>query len=189
MFVTEPFQQEYLDCLNKKSTSQCRDLEPEPLESTDVTFGVAVYEYWAPAVAEVNDERIGALASADGVDYLLDQVVSADPGDPQVSATVPADSGRHLVSVVSGFTDEAVACGSAANGRKEEQACLPVLGLRIGDRTVLLERGEFGDYPMIGGAHGVFQVPAGAEQDIVLAVASGEPTGIEFSLLVFEETP
>ncbi len=189
MFVTEPFRQEYLDCLDKKSTAECRDLQPEPLESADVTFGVSVYEYWAPAAVEVSDERIGALAVADGVDYLLDQVVSADPGEPQLAATVPADSGRHLVSVVSTFTDEAVACGTAANSRKEEEACLPVLGLRIGDRTVLLERGEFGDYPMIGGTHGVFQVPAGAEQDIVVAVASGEPTGIEYSLLVFEESP
>ena len=190
IFVTGPLRQGYLDCLDKKSTSECRDLEPEPLGSADVTFGVSVYEYWAPAVAEVAGERIGALASADGVDYVLRDVVSFEPGQPGVSATLPATSGRHLVSVIDQYTAETVACATAGakKGREEELACLPVLELVIGDRTVLLDRGEFGDYPMIGGPHGLFRVPVG-ERRIEARVASGPPDGSEYALLVFEERP
>ena len=190
IFVTGPLRQGYLDCLDKKSTSECRDIEPEPFGSADVTFGVSVYEYWAPAVAEVAGERIGALASADGVDYVLRDVVSFEPGQPGVSATLPATSGRHLVSVVDQYTAETVACATAGakKGREEELACLPVLELVIGDRTVLLDRGEFGDYPMIGGPHGLFRVPVG-ERRIEARVASGPPDGSEYALLVFEERP
>ena len=190
MFVSEAFEQDYLDCLDKRSPAECRDLEPEPLASTDVTFGVSVYEYWAPAVAEVAGERVGARASAEGVEYVLSEVLEFEPGEPGVSATLPATGGRHLVSVVDKYTAETIACATAGakEGREEELACLPVLELRIGSRTVLLERGEPGDFPRLISPHGLFRVPVG-ERRIVVRVASGPPDGSEYALLVFEERP
>jgi len=190
MFVSAPFTRAYLDCLSKKSTAECRDYEPQPLESTDATFGVSVYEYWARAVAEVAGQRIGALASANGVDYVLSDVVNFEPGQSGVSATLPNGSGRHLVSVVDKYTAETIACATAGarEGREEELACLPVLELRIGSRTVLLERGEFGDFPRLVSPHGLFRVPVG-ERRISVGVASGPPDGSEYALLVFQERP
>ena len=82
MFVVGPLLKQHRACFNQKSPPECLTVEPplEPLVSTDVEFGISVYEHWAPAVAEVAGEAVGALASIDGADYLLSQVVQG-PGD------------------------------------------------------------------------------------------------------------
>ena len=189
MFVSEAFEQDYLDCLDKRSPAECRDLEPEPLASTDVTFGVSVYEYWAPAVAEVAGERVGARASAEGVEYVLSEVLEFEPGEPGVSATLPATGGRHLVSVVDKYTAETIACATAGAEEGREEAGLPArpgAADRQPDRAARARRTR--RLPEAHQPPRLFRVPVG-ERRIVVRVASGPPDGSEYALLVFEERP
>ena len=188
MFVTGPIPQRHLDCFRKKSPPDCKYLTPRlvPLASTDVTFGVSVYEYWAPSVATVAGFDVSARASAHGTDYVLSQVLTPGPDQHGLSAALPATDGDRIVAVLDSHTDALVECMRAAPSDVDSEQCRPVLELRIGDRTVPLERGESGDLDMLGAPHGFFRVPTG-DQEVGVRVASGDPEHIDFALVVFEE--
>lgn len=188
MFVTGPVPQQHLDCFDRLSLSDCQDVTPplEPLTSTDATFGVSVFEYWAPSVAEVAGQHVAALASVDGDDYVLSQVLTPGADQHRFATILPASDHDRLVTVVDAYTDVGKACGLAASSAEEEAQCDTVLGLRIGDRTVPLERGEFGDFRTLESPHGFFLVPAGADQEVEVRVATGNPDHLDFAMVVFE---
>lgn len=191
MFVVDEIPEKQQKCFDRKSPPECLDMEPllEPLASTDVEFGISVYEYWAPSVIQVLGQDVAARASVDGTDYLLSQVLTPASGQHSFTATLPPAGGKRIVAVFDRGTDAFAQCVSAAGFDRDQAAlCEALLGIRIGDRTVLLERGEFGDYPMLTrSSHGLFSVPAG-DQEVELSVASGNPEHIDFALVVFEET-
>ena len=97
MFVTGPIPQQHLDCFDRRTAGRVPNLTPplEPLTSTDVSFGVSVFEYWAPSVAEVAGEAVSALAVVEGTRHVLRQVVTAAPGESHLTLALPAaDRGR-----------------------------------------------------------------------------------------------
>ena len=189
MFVTGPLPQEHERCFVRQSPTDCQDKEPplEPLESTDVTFGVSIYEYWAPAVAEFGEERISARASADGVDHVLSRVLESTPGQDAFSTTLPAIDTERLVTVLTTYTDAGITCASEAPSQQEADACFPEVELSIGDRTVLLGLGKVGDVERLSGRHGFYRVPAG-ERRLEVRVASGDPEHVQYALLVFDKS-
>ena len=193
MFVVDEIPANHLRCFNKKSPPECLDINPplEPMAGTDVEFGISVYEYWAPAVAQVLGRDLAARAVIDGTDHLLSQVLTPGSGQHSFSTTLPPADGARVVAVLDGLTDAFTECSRAAGANREEyEACAALLELRIGDRTVPLVREERGDVETMPGfnfPHGLFLVPAG-EQEVELRVASGNPDHIDFALVVFEET-
>ena len=193
MFVTGPIPPQHLACFDRLSPTECQDITPplQPLASTDVIFGVSVFEHWAPAVAEVAGQDISALASVEGADHVLGQVITAPPGQPGLAATLPSNPRGRLVGVISAATDETRACADAATSLEQERLCTPVLELRIGDRKVTLRREQFGDFPMLGAPYPFFRVPGTLNQDqeLELRVDSGDPRNVTFALAVFERTP
>ncbi len=191
MFVTGPIPQQHLDCFEQKSPAECQNVKPplEPLTETDVTFGVSVFEHWAPAVAEVAGQRVGALASIDGDDYVL-RTVAQGPGAAGLSLALDPAGPELLVAVLDQATKAMITCGTQAASGEEERACQPSLLLRLGDRRVRLERGSFGaprDVPQLPGPP-LYRVPAGTEGQIDLRVARGAPENTDLALLVFEAT-
>ncbi len=192
MFVTGPIPQKHLDCFDRQSPTDCQDVQPplEPLRSTDAQFGVSLFEHWAPPVAEVAGEGIGALASIDGVDYVLRQVAQG-PGDDGLTLDLDPTGPELLVSVLDQPTEAMIACGTTATSIEEERACHPGLELRLGGRRVKLERGTFGeagDVPMLSGPHPLYRVPAGTTGQVDLRVTRGSPEHAALALLVFEAT-
>jgi len=191
MFVVGPLLKQHRACLNQKSPPECLSVEPplEPLVSTDVEFGISVYEHWAPAVAEVAGEAVGALTSIDGVDYVLSQVVQG-PGDSALRLDLNPTGPERLVAVLEQASEAMVACGTAAGrDRKAEQRCHPSLELLIGSRRVALERGTFGapgDFPRVSYGRPLYRVPAGTTGRIDLQVTRGQPENVNLAFLVFE---
>ena len=189
MFVTGPISQEHLDCFDRLSPTECVSVKPrlEPLSSTDVEFGIAGYAHWAPTVAEAAGQRIGALASIDGVDYVLRRVVQG-PGTSPLTIDLDPNGPELLVGALQAVTEELVACGREAPTREESLACEPGLELRLGSRTVTMERGIFGepgDFPMLLPPP-LYRVPAGTTGQIDLRVIRGEPENADLAILVFE---
>jgi hypothetical protein len=190
MYVTGPLPKEHADCFEEQSPTDCQDIEPplEPLETTDVVFGVSIYEYWAPPVAEVLGERISARARAAGTDHVLSEVLSSTPGQASFVRTLPATAGDRLVTVVTAWTDAGVECAQAAEPDQDAVAeCLPDVQLSIGRRTVLLDRREFGEVERLVGRHGFFRVPGGRDLQVEVRVPDGDPVHVEYALLVFDE--
>ena len=189
MFVTGPIPQEHLDCFDRLSPPECVGVEPrlEPLSSTDVEFGVAGYEHWAPTVAEAGGQRFGALASTDGVDYVLRRVVQG-PGTSPLTIDLDPNGPELLVGAVQAATEALIACGREATTRKESLACEPGLELRLGARIVTMERGtfgDFGDFPRLLGPP-LYRVPAGTTGQIDFSVTRGAPEHADLAILVFE---
>ena len=189
MFVTGPIPQQHLDCFDRMSPADCQDVKPplEPLESTDVTFGVSVFEHWAPPVVEVAGEGVGALVSTGGVDYVLRRVAQGRPGATGLSLELDPSRPELLVGVVQSTTRAMVTCGTGATSSAEERACHPDVMLRLGGRRVKLERGEFGDIPMLAPPL-LYRVPAGTAGRIDLRVTRGPPEHVGLAILVFEAT-
>ena len=191
MFVVGPLLKQHRACFNQKSPPECLSVEPplEPLVSTDVEFGISVYEHWAPAVAEVAGEAVGALASIDGVDYVLSQVVQG-PGDSALRLDLNPTGPERLVAVLEQASEAMVACGTAAGrDRKAEQRCHPNLELLLGSRSVALEGGTFGapgDFPRVSFGRPIYRVPAGTTGQVELRVTEGPPENVNLAFLVFE---
>jgi hypothetical protein len=190
IFVTGPIPQKHLDCFDRLSPAECQNVKPplEPLASTDATLGVSVFEYWAPAVVNVLDKPVGARASADGVDYLLAQVVTPGPGRAELATTLPATDHDRLVTVVSRPGKAGVQCLTAASTRQERDACQN-MELSIGDRTLLVGRVEVGDIPRLYAGQGFYLMEEGGERQVAVRIPSGDPAMTDFALLVFEQAP
>lgn len=190
MFVTGPMPQKQLDCLDRLSPPECLELKPrlEPLASTDVEFGVSIFEHWAPAVAEVAGEGVGALASIDGTDYVIHQVAQG-PGDTGLTLDLDGARRELLVAVRDQPTESMGECGNSASSFEEERACQPGLALRLGGRLVRLERGTFGESGEVPGLSPwpLYRVPAGTSGQIELRVTRGDPDNVDLAMLVFEE--
>jgi hypothetical protein len=193
MMVVDEIPPQQQRCFDRKSPPECLDgFAPlEPLARTDVTFGISVYEYWAPSVAEVLGQELAARASIGGTDYLLSQVLTPGAGQHSFSTTLPSADGDRIVAVLERSTEALYDCERAAGSSlKKYRECEALLELRIGDRTVPLVREEDGDIRTMAvvGPHGFFRVPAG-DQEVVLRVASGNPDHTDFALVVFDEAP
>ena len=180
MFVTGPIPQQHLDCFEQRSPPECRNVEPrlEPLASTDVTFGISVYEHWAPAVAEWVGQGISALASVEGDDFTLSQLLEPGAGQTSLATTLEAADGDRLVAVLQTLTDAGIDCLKAAERRKDQEKCYAIPELRIGDRVVPLVRGEFGDYPSVTLGHPMFRVSGDRDLQVEVRVASGDPANV-----------
>ena len=184
MFVTGPIPQKHLDCFDRLSPPECLDIKPrlEPLASTDVEFGVSVFEHWAPAVAEVGGEGVGALASIDGTDYVIHQIAQG-PGGTELALDLDPAGPELLVAVLDQPTESKIECFEG------ERACHNGLALRLGDRLVRLEQGTFpepGDVPELS-PYPLYRVPAGTTGQIELRVTRGDPDNVDLAMLVFEE--
>ncbi len=188
MFVTRPIPRRHLACFARRSWHTCKDLRsrPSPLASTDVTFGVSLYEYWAPPVATVADVDVSARVSADGTDYVVRQVLAEKPGRSSVETTLRATDAVRLVAVLDTYTRARIDCFTVASSDAESGQCIPRPELRIGDRTVPLALEQVGDLDVRGSPYGFFLVPAG-DQEVEVRVRSGDPDNVELALVVFEE--
>jgi hypothetical protein len=193
MLVVDEIPPQQQRCFDRKSPPECLDgFAPlEPLASTDVTFGISVYEYWAPPVAEVLGDELAARASIEGTDYLLSQVLTPGDGQHSFSTALPPADGERIVAVVDRPTEATFECERAAGANLAEyRKCEALLELRIGERAIPLARGTRGDFDTIVrvGSHGFFRVPAG-DEEVELRVASGDPDHVDFALVVFDEAP
>lgn len=194
MFVVDEIPPQQQRCFDRKSPPECLDMEPqlEPLASTDVTFGISVYEYWAPPVTQVLGQDLAARTSIAGIDYLVSQVLTPGEGQHEFTTRLPAIEGDRLVGVLTSYRPAMAECQRAAGADPAaNRACDATLELRIGSRIIPLVRGEdVGAVESMAGArfpHGLHRVPAG-EQEIGLQVGAGDPDLIDFALVVLEET-
>ncbi len=190
MFVVDEIPAKQQRCFDRKSPPECLGMDPqlEPLDSTDVTFGISVYEYWAPSVTEVMGYDLAARASIAGTDYLVSQVLTPGDGQHGFTATLPETTGERLVGVLDGHPAALSDCQLAAGSDLDAyHACEATWELRIGDRIVTIDDNDFvQSMAGAGFSPGLFLVPDG-DQEIELRVGSGDPDHIDFALVVLEE--
>ena len=180
------------DCFEEEPPTDCQDAQAAPRaadrDRRDVR-GVRV-EQWAPAVAEVVGQPVGALASIDGDDYVLSTVAQGpgaaglsldlDPAGPERprGRGGPRDGGNgHLrTQAASRGGGTGLSPQPAASARRASRA--------VRTRNVRCAQGL---PPSLLGPP-LYRVRPGRQGGSTSPVARGAPENVELGLVVFEAT-
>lgn len=200
MFVTDALPVAAQDCLTRRmDTDSCLAAHRiAPLDDTDATFGLGVYEHLtAPTVMNVlGGWTFEALAMADGVEYLVDRAVVSGQGSPRLVVQMPASDRSRIVAVYATETPALEDCSASLGHRKPQSAKEETAQLKERDRrcTTDLELRVDGQLPPVAGQdYGYFGfdgqalLPPGNARTVTIDVIKNDPRYVRYALVIWEE--